>query len=62
MTKYIFENLLVMPFQICKRICKILICLMFIYEKNVQISFDELYANNLKIFLCKTCAICFLMS
>ena len=30
--------------------------------KNVQISFDRLYANNLQKFLCKTCAIRFLMS
>ena len=28
----------------------------------VQISFDGLYSNNLQKFLCKTCAIKFLMS
>ena len=28
----------------------------------MHISFDELYANNLQKFLCKTFAICFLMS
>ena len=28
----------------------------------MHISFDELYARNLQKFLCKTCAICFLMS
>ena len=30
--------------------------------KNVQISFDGLFANNLQKFLCKTCAFLLLMS
>ena len=30
--------------------------------KNVQISFDGLFANNFQKFLCKTCAIRFLLS
>ena len=30
--------------------------------KNVQISVDGLFANNLQKFLCKTCVIRFLMS
>ena len=55
-----FEKPLTMPFQICKKFCKILNNLMRILRKtkNVQISFDGLFANNLQNFLCKTCAKC----
>ena len=52
-----------MPFQICKYFCKILNNLIFYQEKlkNVQISFDRLFAKILYFFR-KTCAIHFLMS
>ena len=52
-----------MPFQICKKNCIILNNLIFNQEKtkNVQISFDRLFAKNLQFFR-KTCAIRFLMS
>ena len=52
-----------MPFQICKIFCKILNNLIFLSRKtkNVQISFDRLFAKNL-LFFRKTCAIRFFMS
>ena len=34
----------------------------FFFLQKLVISFDRLYAKNLKKSLCKTCAICFLMS
>ena len=36
--------------------------LIFEKTKIVQISFDGLYANNFQAFVCKTCAIRFLIS
>ena len=49
---YIFEKPLTMPFQICKSFCKILNNLIFNQEKNknVQISFDRLFAKTLEFF------------
>ena len=58
---FIFEKMLTMSFQICKKL-KILNNLMCNLEKlkKVQISFDVLYASNLLKFLFKTCATRFL--
>ena len=52
---YIFEKPLTMPFQICKKFCKILNNLIFDKKKtkNVQISFDRLFAKKLQFFLSK---------
>ena len=41
---YIFEKPLTMPFQICKKFCKIL---------NNLISFDRLFAKNMQFFFAK---------
>ena len=45
---YIFKKSLTMPFQICKNFCKILNNRIFNQEKtkNVQISFERLFAKN----------------
>ena len=60
---YNFEKPLTMLFLICKNACKILNNLIFKLSKtkNVQISFDKLFAKNLHFFR-KTCVIRFLMS
>jgi len=61
---YTFEKPLTVPFQICKKCCKILNNLNFNQKKtkNVQISFDRMFAKNICNFFRKTCAIRFLMS
>ena len=52
---YIFEKPLTMPFKICKKFCKILNNLIFNETKNVQISFDRLFAKNLQFFSQNLC-------
>ena len=60
---YIFEKPLTMPFQICKNVCKILFNLSF-NQENLKMCKFPLTGCLQKIcnFLCKTCAIRFLMS
>ena len=54
---YIFKKPLTMPFQKCKNFCKILNNLIFNQEKlkNVQISFDRLFAKKLQFFSQNLC-------
>ena len=60
---YIFEKPLTMPFQICKKFCKILNSLIFNQEKLKMCKFPLTGClQKLYNFFRKTCAIRFLMS
>ena len=60
---YIFEKPLTMPFQICKKFCKILNNLIFNQEKLKMCKFSLTgYLQKKCNFFCKTCAIRFFMS
>jgi len=60
---YIFEKPFTMPFQICKKFCKILNNLIFNQEKLKMRKFPLTgYLQKICNFFRKTFAICFLMS
>jgi len=60
---YIFERPLTMPFQICKKFCKLLYNLIFNQEKLKMCKFPLTGClQRICNFFRKTCAICFLMS